>query len=184
MAITAALVMAASMTACSTSSGGSSVITTTTPAPLPDTGLTNTFTNFTFTFDGIKYTGTYTGGTILSKFTSGDGTFTGESKDGSTIQATGVWGDSELSGGKGEVNVTYKSGEVIAATLKGWFVKNVLTGDAEITFYYSKEFAAENGIDRIVCKGEADPDSPTYLAFPYSYTAYKDNAVVSEGIAE
>ena len=177
--IVAALVMAATLTACSDSSDNrytsarddyvsyydnASSIIESNKSNIDNNGVLNTSTDqtvdHTFVFDGFTYSGTYTGD-VVSGVPDGSGTFSGKSSDGDKVAATGTWKSGQLNG---QDNVTVEYVEYMDTSSiiwKGQFVDNALNGEGECTIYYSAEYVASNDVESAVVKGQFKNNGPT-----------------------
>lgn len=159
--IAAALVIAASLTACSGKSenrynsaadayksyydNATSII---------DSNSIDSPHEYQYSFDGDQYVGTYKGD-WANNAPNGNGTFSGSSSNGDKVTATGTWKSGQLNG-QGEVTVDFKTPFMNqdSITFKGEFVNDALNGEGECISYYTDEFIAEYGATKAVTKGQ------------------------------
>ena len=205
LTIVAALVMAATLTACSDSSdnrytsarddyvsyydNASSIIADNKSnidnnSSLPDNTVVNPPHTYQFTFVGAQHTGTYKGD-WKNDAPNGSGTFVGTSSTNSKITATGAWKNGKLNG-EGKVTIEYASTDTDekSNTFEGQFVDSEPTGEIKWTIYYTDKYAAASGYDHIVFTGKWGGTSAEGLQKPFTAQAYKGNTLVDEGVVE
>lgn len=201
--IAAALVMAASLTACSDSSkdrynsaadayqsyydNATSIIDINkydngnNSKNTSNSGTENSTVDCTINFNNSDYSGTYLG-EVKSGIPDGSGVFSGKNNVDTKIKATGMWKNGQLNG---EGNVVLESGDtsddIKKFTFEGQFVNTDPTGEIKWTIEYSAEYAAAEGFDRVVYTGKwVDGD----MQRPVKAKVYSGSTLLQENVIE
>ena len=184
LSIAAALVMAATLTACSFDSGNNGGGTNNNGGTANNSSTENATIDWTVYFVSADFSGSYTGD-VKSGIPDGTGAFSGKNDANSTILASGSWKNGKLNG---EGKVTVESldagpGGEKGVGIEGRFVDNEPTGEIKMTQYFTDEAAAVTGYDRMVLTGKWAA-SETPLQAPYTVQYYSGDTLVYETVVE